>query len=211
MHDISSIQTTTVKQKYSKPQDKNISMSEYKLSIYNKIEQLAANADRGDMVWVTISEECFAAMKQNPSYEAWVLDKIRNAYNSCASDGCDSWIFLTFGSTEADYQEHIHTMPDRQTRERIREREQEEKENLRKKRKKQLEKKILEEKWRKQEVERAYVRLKILDHQIQVQEENKALRLNKKFYPEDHSASLYAAAKRRASAYESTFLYRNNL
>lgn len=207
MYDISTIRAPAANKDYSTAKGQDHSMAEYKWSIYNKIQEFAANADREDMVWVTISDEGFAAMKQNPAYEAWVLDKIRHAYDSCASDGCASWVFLSFGSSETDYKETIHSRPDRQTRRRIMEREKAEKEAIRKKRKKQLEKKILEEKWLKQKIEKTYVQLKILDHRIQVQEENKALYFGADFYPEDHSAALYSAAKRRASAYEATFIY----
>ena len=136
-----------------------------------------------------------------------MLDKIHRFYASCSGDHSDTFAVLQFGPQEADYKETVHTRPDRRTREHLRQQEEDAKRELRKKRKKQYEKKLLEQKWIKQEIERTYVQLKILDHRIQVQNENKALRFDKEFYPADHSASLYAAAKRRASAYEATFLY----
>lgn len=187
------------------------SLKEYKNSIYEKIGEYAKNSKgKGDVVWVTISDECFVAMRQNPAYESWVLNKIRYAYASCKEDGYDSWTFLKFGASEADYKEEVHTRPDSKTQRKMREREQEEKKAIELKRKKQLEKKLLEEKWRKQKAERTFVQLKILDHREQVEEENKAIRFGKDFSPKDHRATLYAKAKRRAMAYESTFRYKDS-
>lgn len=188
------------------------SMKEYKNSIYEKIGEYAKNSKgKGDMVWVTISDECFVAMRQNPAYESWVLNKIRYAYASCKDDGYDSWTFLKFGASEAEFKEENHVLPDSKTQKKLREKEQEEKRAIEQKRKKQLEKKLLEEKWRKQKAERTFVQLKILDHQEQIEEENKAIRFNKDFSPKDHRASLYAKAKRKVLAYESTFRYQDNL
>lgn len=208
MYNISSTGKSTNKYEMPIKQD-NSSFLSYKLSIYNKIEEWSAHADRGDFIWISISDECFAAMQQNPSYENWVLDKIRNFYSSCKGDHYDTTAVLKFGPQESDYQETVYSRPDHKTREYLRQQEQNAKEELRKKRKKQYEKKLLEQKWLKQEIEKTYVRLKILDHQAQVQKENEALRFHTEFYPADHSASLYAAAKRRASAYEATFLYQD--
>lgn len=210
MNNITAQKNISVQNQYNTPSKKDASMSSYKLSIYNKIDEWSSHADHGDFVWISISDECFAAMKQNPSYESWVLNKIYNFYSSCSGDHMDTFAVLQFGPLESDYKETLHTMPDRKMREYLRKQEQDAKKELRKKRLKQYEKKILEKKWTKQEIERIYVQLKIIDHRIQVQNENKALRFGEEFYPADHSASLYAAAKRRASAYESTFIYHDD-
>lgn len=207
MYNITTKWNVPAQNQYNTPIKQDTSMSSYKLSIYHKIEEWSSHADRDDFVLVSISDECFAAMKQDPSYENWVLEKIHDFYSSCTGDHYDTIAVLKFGSQESDYKETVHTMPDRRTREYLRQQEQDAKKELQKKRKKQYEKKLLEQKWIKQEIERTYVQLKILDHRIQVQEENKALCFDEEFYPADHSASLYAAAKRRASAYEATFVY----
>ncbi len=194
---------------YHTSQETGTSLSEYKISIYKQIKDFSKQSKKGNVVWLTISDECFTAMKQDPSYESWVLNKIQQAYNSSAPDGYDSWIFLKFGANKSDYKETVHSTPDRRTQKKLQEKEREERERIRKKRKKELEKKILEQKWHKQLIEKTYVQLKAIDHRIQVQEENKALLLGTEYNYKDHSASLYAAARRRASAYESTFLYRD--
>ena len=187
------------------------SLKEYKLSIYEKIKEFSKdNKGKGDMVWVTIPDECFLAMRQDPAYESWVLGKIRAAYAACNDDGYDSWIFLKFGASEADFKQQTHTVPDSKTQKKMRDREQEIKKEIERQRKKRLEKKLLEEKWKKQKAERTYVQLKILDHRHQVEDENKAIRFDKDYTPKDHRASLYATAKRRAYAYESTFRYTDN-
>jgi len=188
------------------------SITDYKASIYKKIDNMVKKStDHEDMVWVNLSDECFENMRQNPEYEAWVLDKIQKACNSCKSNnGYAKWTVLNFGASETDFKEVSHSFPDKKTREKEREEEREAREALRKKRKKLLEKKLLEAKLRKQKIERNYTQLKIIDHQKQIQEENKALLFGQNYYPRDHSASLYATAKRRASAYEATFIFYDN-
>lgn len=188
--------------------EEHSSLKEYKLSIYKQIEAFSKeNQERGDMVWVTISDECFLAMRQDPAYESWVLGKIRSAYASCNDDDYDSWTFLRFGAGEADFKKETHTLPSQKLQKKIREREEREKKAVEEQRKKRLEKKLLEEKWRKQRAERAYVQLKILDHRHQVEEEGKAIRFGEDYRPEDHRATLFATAQRRACAYEATFRY----
>ncbi len=198
--------------RYKTSKGDNKSLTHYKLSVYKKIDDMIAKyAGQGDMVWVSISDECFQNMQKNPAYESWVMDKIRQACAACEMKGYEYCGVLKFGATEADFQETSQCFEDARTRKMRREQEQEAKEALRRKRKKQLEKKLLEEKWYKQRVERNYVQLKILDHRKQVQEENKAALFGQEFELQDHRATLYATAKRRAAAYESTFLYRDHV
>lgn len=207
MYDIT-VMDTAASDKSQSSRRRSTAASEYQLSIYRQINEIVAqNTDREDMIWVSLSDECLARMQQDPAYESWVLDKVRHACEACKGDRYETWAVLKFGASESDYQEVGRTVPDRRTRERLRQQELDAKKALKEKRKKQLEKKLLEEKWRKQKVERDYVMLKILDHRQQVEEENKAMRCGLQYYPQDHDASLYAAAKRRAHAYESTFLY----
>lgn len=187
---------------------RNTSIEEYKLSIYKKIDgMLAKSVGQGDMVWVSISDECFQNMQKDPAYESWVLDKVRQACASCENNGYEYCSVLKFGATEADYQETSQCFADKATRKMLREKEAEAKRELQKKRKKQQEKKALEEKWYKQRVERNFVQLKIQDHRKQVQEENKAVLFGRDYDWKDHRATMYAAAQRRAAAYESTFVY----
>lgn len=210
MYDINALNSAQTNNKCSGQTYKSSSLTEYKLSIYKQInDMISKSTNNEDMIWVDISDEGFENMKQNPAYEAWVLDKVRQACNSCKHYGYASWFSLKFGANESDYKEMGHSFPNRKMREMQRKRELEEKKEIQKKRKKQLEKKLLEKLWRKQKTEQIYTQLKILDHRIQVQKENKAIFEGKEFYPQDHSASLYATAKRRAAAYETFFIFRD--
>lgn len=187
------------------------SIEEYKLSIYKQIDgMMAKSVGAGDMVWVSISEECFQNMQRDPAYEAWVLDKVRQACASCGSNGVDYCSVLKFGATKEDYKETSQCFADKATRKMLREKEAEARRELQRKRKKQQEKKMLEAKWYKQRVERNFIQLKIQDHRKQVQEENKAVLLGKDYDWKDHRATMYATAQRRAAAYEATFVYHDN-
>lgn len=54
---------------------KDMTMVEYKQYIYNKISQIPMHPTRaGESISVTISEAGFEAMKNDPEYEAWVLN-----------------------------------------------------------------------------------------------------------------------------------------
>lgn len=188
-----------------------MTMTEYKIDFYNKVKEICKKSGNKDVtVWLTVSEECFIAMKNDPSYESWVLEQINKAYQNGSCYGYESWLFLKFGAAKSEFKKTVHTFPNRRTLQKMQEKERAAREEIRRKRKKQLEKKLLEEKWRKLEVERTYVQLKSLDHRLQLEQENKALRFGTEFNWKDRSASLYAAAKRKASAYESTFLYRDH-
>lgn len=57
---------------------KDMTMEEYKQYIYNKISQIPMHPTRaGESVSVTISEAGFEAMKNDPEYEAWVLNDLQ--------------------------------------------------------------------------------------------------------------------------------------
>lgn len=196
---------------YLENASEQISITEYKIEFYQKVKEICKNnASKDVSVWLSISEDCFIAMKKDPSYESWVLEQINDAYQRGPCFGYESWTFLKFGATKSEFKKTTHSFPNRRTLQKMQEKERAAREEIRRRRKKQLEKKILEEKWRKLEIERTYVQLKSLDHRIQLEQENKALRFGTEFNWKDRSASLYAAAKRKASAYESTFLYRDH-
>ena len=58
---------------------KDMTMVEYKQYIYNKISQIPMHPTRaGESISVTISEAGFEAMKNDPEYEAWVLNDLGN-------------------------------------------------------------------------------------------------------------------------------------
>ena len=62
---------------------KDMTMVEYKQYIYNKISQIPMHPTRaGESISVTISEAGFEAMKNDPEYEAWVLNLARFRHTS---------------------------------------------------------------------------------------------------------------------------------
>lgn len=190
--------------KYTKKTD---SLEEYRNHIYSLILDYSNNTSKEGEIFVDISEECLLAMKNDKNYESWVLKTIQKAFVSSSYSGYETFTFLKFGAAKNDFSQQSYSFPDRKTRERLRKLIQEQREAMKKKRKKLLEKKLLEEKWRKQAYQTAYAQLKILDRRIQAQEENRNYLNGKQYYKADHSSSIHAAAKRKANAYKSSFLF----
>ena len=61
----------------------SMSMTEYKMYIYNIISELAFDTSESrDFMAVNISEAGFEAMKNDPEYEKWVLSKVAEDYFS---------------------------------------------------------------------------------------------------------------------------------
>lgn len=61
-------------------------MTEYKAVIFGKISQLPVHPSRMmDSVSVRISEAGFEAMKNDPEYEEWVLNQLRESFMSSGS------------------------------------------------------------------------------------------------------------------------------
>lgn len=185
-----------------------MSMEAYKLSIYEKISRMPFNPcrNRGD-IFMDISEEAFAAMKNDPSYEKWVLDTIQKEFSAAVPFGSNTVTVLSFGAKKEDFKGESWSMPSKRELERMRKERWERKEAIKKKRKKLLEKQRLEEKWKKEAALAAFYQLKRLDHIQQTQEENKALRLHQDYTRQNRDASLLAAARRKAGNYEASFLY----
>lgn len=185
-----------------------MTMKQYKAYIYDKISGIPLNPTRNNWdIFVFISEEGFEAMKNNPEYEKWVLDKIRKDFAQMDPFQSNTTQIMRFGAKKEEYQGECYTMPSRRDLERARKECWERKEALKKKLKKLQDRKWLLEKWYKQDVERKYMQFKRLDHADQIQEENRALRFGDEYGMEDRSASIYAAARRRAKSYEASFLY----
>lgn len=86
------------------PQD--MSPEEYAHYIYGIISELERrNYSRGNSVFIYISEEGLRAMQNDPEYEAWVMQNIRDAYyyagHRGGHDGYHSAHF--FGATKEEY------------------------------------------------------------------------------------------------------------
>lgn len=84
----------------------DMSLEEYAHYIYGIISELERrNYSRGNSVFIYISEEGFRAMQNDPEYEAWVMQNIRDAYyyagHRGGHDGYHSAHF--FGATKDEY------------------------------------------------------------------------------------------------------------
>lgn len=81
-----------------------MSMSEYKLYLYDKISSLPVHPfNMRDFVAVNISEEGFMAMKNDPEYEKWVLDCLRSnfqAYDPWGARNGGKYVIFYFGATK---------------------------------------------------------------------------------------------------------------
>ncbi|MDE5588022.1 MAG: hypothetical protein K2J60_02630 [Acetatifactor sp.] len=85
---------------------RDMSLEEYAHYIYGIISELERrNYSRGNSVFIYISEEGFRAMQNDPEYEAWVMQNIRDAYyyagHRGGHDGYHSAHF--FGATKEEY------------------------------------------------------------------------------------------------------------
>lgn len=87
--------------------DSGMTLEQYKQSIYQQISDMPRHSSRLlESVSISISDKGFEAMKNDPEYEKWVLDTIRQEF---ASD--NPWIYacqggysvFTFGAEKEDY------------------------------------------------------------------------------------------------------------
>lgn len=128
---------------------RDMSLEEYMNYIYGIISELSRkNYSRGNSVFIYISEEGFLAMQNDPEYEAWVMENIRQAYHDCGSrgghDGYHSAHF--FGATKEEYQgQSWHSGCSKCEQERRRERRLRQKKRLEALLKKRRERKLLEQ------------------------------------------------------------------
>ena len=82
----------------------SMSMTEYKIYIYNVISALTFdNSDSRDFIAVNISDEGFEAMKNDPEYEAHVLQSIRANFSFTDHYHSSNYSILPFGATEEEF------------------------------------------------------------------------------------------------------------
>ncbi len=85
----------------------SMSMTEYKMYIYNIISELAFDTSESrDFIAVNISEAGFEAMKNDPEYEKWVLSKVAEDYFSFNMWGNRQSVrygIKYFGATKDEY------------------------------------------------------------------------------------------------------------
>lgn len=101
---------------YKRPESvKEMTMAEYKQYIYAQIQQMPVNpSNRQDMVSIRISEAGFAAMKEDPEYEKWVLHSImacRMRYDPLGNCCGGKYVTLSFGASREGYREECWRPP----------------------------------------------------------------------------------------------------
>lgn len=83
---------------------KDLTMEEYKEYIYNRISQIPLHpTNMQDTICVQITDEGFAAMKEDAEYEKWVLDSVKSNFSSYDpwSGMCGGkYVILHFGASK---------------------------------------------------------------------------------------------------------------
>ena len=143
----------------------DMTMDEYKRYIYEQILRMPVNRSQmQDAVSVSISEEGFAAMKEDPEYEKWVLDTLRRdlaAYYPWGTMGESTYRSHHFGATKDDYRGYCFAKDNRSRR--LAEQQREKAAEAEKRRKKHKEYLMLCEKlWLKREREQDYLDVTVL-------------------------------------------------
>ncbi len=138
----------------------DMTMDEYKRYIYEQILRMPVNRSQmQDAVSVSISEEGFAAMKEDPEYEKWVLDTLRRdlaTYYPWGTMGESTYRSHHFGATKDEYRGYCFAKDNRSRR--LAEQQREKAAEAEKRRKKHKEYLMLCEKlWLKREREQDYL------------------------------------------------------
>ncbi len=155
----------------------NMTMEEYKQYIAKKIREIPVHPSRRqEYISVTISEEGYAAMKNDPEYEAWVLNDLRETLSQPGfffGSGDKVYRNLYYGATKEECRSNTWTIPKRDFRERARERREENRRRLEKRiRKQKLQKQLREIAFQRQQRQRALVK-KLIEHRQEIEKENR--------------------------------------
>lgn len=154
-----------------------MTMGEYKQYIAQKIRQIPVHPSRrNEYVSVTISEEGYMAMKNDPEYEAWVLNDLRSAwFQPGFYFGSSDKVYtnIHYGATKEECHSDTWTVPSRNASDRARERREENRRRLEKRIKKQkLQKQLREIAFQRQRRQRALVK-KLIQHRQEIEKENR--------------------------------------
>lgn len=154
-----------------------MSMEEYKQYIAQKIRQIPIHPSRrNEYVSVNISEEGYAAMKNDPEYQTWVLNNLRSALSQpgfCFGSGDKVYTDIYYGATKEEHRTDTWTIPGRSASDRARERQEENQRRMEKKIKKQkLQKQLREIAFQRQARQRALVK-KLIQHRQEIEKENR--------------------------------------
>lgn len=154
-----------------------MSMEEYKQYIAQKIRQIPLHPSRrNEYASVNISEEGYAAMKNDPEYEAWVLNDLRSAWSQPSfyfGSGDKVYTNIYYGAAREERRSDTWTVPNRNASDRARERREENRRRLEKRIKKQkLQKQLREIAFQRQARQRALVK-KLIEHRQEIEKENR--------------------------------------
>lgn len=154
-----------------------MAMEEYKQYITQKIRQIPVHPSRKNEYFsVTISEEGYAAMKNDPEYEAWVLNDLRSALSQPGFYfGSSDRVYtnMYYGATKEECHSDTWTIPSRSASDRARERREENRRRLEKRiRKQKLQKQLREIAFQRQQRQRALVK-KLIEHRQEMEKENR--------------------------------------
>lgn len=154
-----------------------MTMEEYKRYISQQIRQLPVHPSRRqENISVVISEEGYAAMKNDPEYEAWVLDNLRAIYSQPGSYfGSADKVYtdIYIGGTKEESYAETWSVPARNARDRAEEQRTEARARLEKRlKKKRLQKQLRELYYQRQERQRKLVK-KLIEHRSEIEKENR--------------------------------------
>lgn len=154
-----------------------MTMEEYKRYISRQIGQIPVHPGRREEnISVVISEEGYAAMKNDPEYEAWVLDNLRAIYSQPggyfgSADKIYTNIYI--GGTKEESYAQTWSVPAGNYRDRAEERQTEARNRLEKRlKKKRLQKQLRELFYQRQERQRKLVK-KLIEHRSEIEKENR--------------------------------------
>lgn len=87
----------------AKKQNGKMSMDEYKEYIYDKISKIPIHSSQSGWQWsIQITDQGFEAMKQNPEYEAEVLEAIRANFSFNDRFHSQNYSVLRFGASKEE-------------------------------------------------------------------------------------------------------------
>ena len=156
---------------------RQMTMEQYKAYIDQKIKQIPVHPSRrNEMISVTISDEGYEAMKNDPEYEAWVLNDLRLEWSQPGfyfGGSVRSYTTVCYGATKEECRKNIWNVPCRSASDRARQRQEENRRRLAKKIKKQrLQKHLREIAFQHQEQQRKLVK-KLIEHRQEIEKENR--------------------------------------
>lgn len=154
-----------------------MTMEEYKQYISQQIKRMPVHPGRREEnISVVISEEGYAAMKNDPEYEAWVLNNLRSFYAQsgvCFGSRDKIYTSVYIGATKEESHSETWSAPAQNYRDRAEEQRREARIRLEKRlKKKRLQKQLRELFYQRQERQRKLVK-KLIEHRSEIEKENR--------------------------------------